>query len=184
MKNLILISAFAILTLVMMNACSKDDANPLSLLVNTYELKITGDVSESYKVNSAWSISDYSSGGATSEYFTVTMIPDDTGANSLATTIMYKSGAGSPAVGTYSVGQYVFGETIPANTFGGTFVPQSVANGSAYIFDSGTVQITGTGDTFVEGKVNIRAHYFFTLLEDSSKTINITGSFFATKVSL
>ncbi len=144
------------------------------------QVSVTGDITESWAATAYHGLSTYSSFDIELEYFSIILLPQSPGANSFAMTLMYKYGAEAPDVGTYSFGEYGFGDTIPAGEFAGNYSGLDATDLSGYVVTSGSMTFTEVTQAVVRGEFEMSGHYVKFLEVDSSRVVDISGSFVAT----
>ena len=168
--------ALALVILLVLFGCS-DSTEPET---GSSQVSVTGDITESWAANAYHGLSTYTSFDIELEYFSIILLPRSPGANILAATLMYKYGAEAPDVGTYSLGEYALGDTIPAGEFAGSYSPLDATDLSGYVMTSGSVTFTEVTQTVVRGEFNMSGHYVRLVEADSSRVVNISGDFVAT----
>lgn len=140
-------------------------------------ISVRGDINESYDVTAYFGIATYSSDTTEIEYFTISLIPKPPGNNNFAITILYKFGPESPNVGTYNIGEYSFGEDIPAGDYGGSFSSKNATDLSEYIITSGELQIDESTTSKISGEFEMSGYYRIFFESDTTRIVTITGIF-------
>ena len=138
---------------------------------------VSGDISESYDVTAYFGIATYSSDTTEIEYFSISLIPKPPGDNNFAITMLYKFGPESPNVGTYNIGEYSFGEDIPAGDCGGSFSSKNATDLSGYIMTSGALQIDESTASKISGEFEMSGFYVKFFERDTTRIVTITGIF-------
>ena len=154
--------------------CDKDSTKPEPA---SSSISVSGDISESYAVMAFSSISTYSSDTEEKEYFTVILQPESPGNNDLAMTLLYTSGPERPETGSYTIGEYAFGDDIPVSAFGGSFSGRNVTDLSAYFMSSGTLTISESSVSKICGEVAMNGYYAKFTDYDTTRTVTVTGKF-------
>jgi hypothetical protein len=145
------------------------------------QVSVTGDITESWEANAYHGISTYSSFDTELEYFTIALFPKSAGSNLLAGTLIYKFGAEAPGVGTYDLGGYAIGDTIPAGEFGGGYSGLDATNFAGYTMTGGSITFIEVTPTAVRGEFDMSGHYTRLTDEDSSRVVNVSGTFVTTE---
>ena len=172
---IVLVTIFLIFPL----SCDKESTEPEP---PESHVSVSGDVDEAYEVEAFFGVSTYSVIGPdtiTKEYFSITLTPKVNTLNPMARIFLYKFEPDRAPVGTYQIGEYVFGQDIPANIYGGAFSSKNATDFSGYIMTSGLLTITESSASKVVGEVEMTGYYTSGLQQDTSRTVNVNSYFVA-----
>lgn len=175
MKNLLVIQ---LLLLFIFVGCSKDSTEPEPVPGDSH-ISVSGDLTESYKVTALFGTSTYTGDTIEKEYFSIVLSPLAEGSNPFALTILFKSGPELPSTKTYIIGKYAMGQDIPANNFGGGFSGLNTENFAGYTMTQGMLLFKTVSESNITGDFNMSGYWQQFLEEDSSRTVTITGNFYA-----
>ena len=153
-----------IIPLLILSACTKDD--PLmNDTEGTYSLEVTGDVSESWDGSAIFLQATQNTGdsGQDGTVLTITLSKDEDNAVIIQLIKMETK--------TFGKGTYQFIED-PQEDDVAMFVTMSLlGSSSAYISISGSVEITGSSDTMIEGKFDVDLTNF------TESNVTVSGTF-------
>jgi hypothetical protein len=145
-------------------ACEEDSITEAVLGSNS--ISLSGDITDSFDAPSfaGFSVEDAS--------FTLMMSPNLDTETYEDILILYKESGTLPSVGTYGVNAHV----NDANTFHALY---TVNDSTIYQMDSGTVEITGSSSSRIEGTFDMSGDLFGLLIIDPARILNVTGKFSA-----
>jgi hypothetical protein len=169
-----------ITALLIVLGCKEDTTEPKTKS-DSY-ISVTGDLRESYAAVAYFSISTYTSGDTTREYFTLIIRPKISGSNPLAMALLYKLNSEPPQVQNYQIGEYGFGSDIPENEFGGSFSGKNITDDSGYIMTTGNLNITAVTKSNIHGELEMSGYYMKLFEQDTTRIVDISGYFDATKI--
>jgi hypothetical protein len=176
--NILIIIAVAI-SLIFLLSCDKESTEPEP---PESHVSVSGDVDEAYEVEAFFGVSTYTITGPnpiTKEYFSITLTPKVNTLNPLARTFLYKFEPDRAPVGTYQIEEYIFGQDIPANIYGGIFSSRYATDLSGYIMTDGLLTITESSDSKLAGEVEMSGYYISGLQQDTTRIVNVNVYFVA-----
>ena len=94
--------------------------------------------------------------------------------------MLFKSGPELPSIQTYTIGKHALGQDIPTNNFGGGFSGLNTEDFAGYTMTQGTLTFKSVSEPNITGEFNMSGYWQQFLEEDSSRTVTITGNFYAT----
>ncbi|TFG98864.1 MAG: hypothetical protein E4H13_09435 [Calditrichales bacterium] len=142
-------------------------------------ITVAGDLNESFAVDAGYTTAAYDDGNITKQYFTIILLPRQPGANPLAMSLLFKSGASLPQAGTYTIGGFAFGDDIPVGSFGSSYSGRNVTDFSSYQMHSGNLTLTDVSSKKVSGHYEASGYYADFIDVDSSRTVTINAEFVA-----
>jgi hypothetical protein len=150
------------------------EPNPVASSVS-----VSGDVTESYAVTAFYGIMTYTADTLTMEYFSILLIPNVPGSNALAMTLLYKSGADNPQSRSFEIGEYAFGDQIPADSFAASFSSINSEQMDGYTMTDGQLIIKSVSAAEIAGEFIMTGFWRSGFEEDRERTVNVSGSFTA-----
>ncbi len=169
MKTKLLFIPF-ILGLILAIAC--DEETITETVMGSNSITLSGDVSDSFDVESiaALYVED------TLSIFTLMMSPNMNTMNYEDIALLMKESATLPSVGTY----IITAEDSDPNAFHATY---TVNDTTLYLMTSGTIEITTSSNTKIEGTFDMTGP-LFDLTPTTGNELNVVGKFSTTPVEL
>jgi hypothetical protein len=166
----------ALLLIIIIGGCSDNSTEPTP--VAQTRISVTGDISESYDAVAYYTPATFEN-DTVKEYLVILILPRTTGDNILAGAWLYKSGAELPEKRNYQIGEYAFGDDIPADKFGGSYSGLDADDFSGYSMTEGLLNIQSVSVSKITGEFSMTGYWRMGIDSDSSRIVTVTGKFSA-----